>query len=133
MSGVIAGAPASQWIVERVIVLDWYDGPREGLLILSKPDAAFYFRAAAELAEPRASGEALHALTAIDRGELDAIVARLGTPEQGKTWVVDAPSGGDDELARLLTAVKRRAPLPYWIRSTDLTSFSEVWRVLADG
>jgi hypothetical protein len=44
----LLSTPVDQWTVRQVVVLDWYDGPREGVCSLASPGGEFFFELLAE-------------------------------------------------------------------------------------
>lgn len=85
---VLQSIPVKAWKTKRAVVLDWYDGPREGLCELAQPSCGFYFKmfgAAADIHQP---GN-LFRISEIDLDLFRAVDAHLQAWQESTTnvWV----------------------------------------------
>jgi hypothetical protein len=74
---------ANQGTARQVIVFDWYDGPREGVLALADPECAFVFELLAEKSNPDDLDDRLFTLSEIPAVAFEHVLsalAPLGTP-----------------------------------------------------
>ena len=76
---VLASQPCANWQTQQVIVVDWYDGPREGLCHLAQPASEFYFVVLAENAGVPKTREELQREMGMAGGDrsIDVQVTRL--------------------------------------------------------
>jgi len=71
-----AGTDDSQrWGVAELIVLDYYDGPREGLCKLAIPAGEFSFKMIAERYNPDGLDDRFYRLSSLPPGSVDKLPA----------------------------------------------------------
>ena len=79
----ICSLPFEQWMPRQVIVLDWHDGPREGIAELSAPECEFHFEILAERYDPVDVDDRLFRLSEVPRGSVRHLLTQfriLGQP-----------------------------------------------------
>ncbi|MEV6824236.1 hypothetical protein [Amycolatopsis sp. NPDC051102] len=104
--------PPADLRIDRVLVLDWYDGPIEGYLRLADPVSCWKYKVIAVRRPEDDVDDRLYALSAAPDDTFD----RLG----------EDPEPDDGELDRL----ERTLPGPALIvRSTHLADVTAVWQV----
>lgn len=125
--------PPASWRVERVIALDWYDGPRQGLCRLADPEVEFVFRLLAERTTPDDLDDRVFAVERLPAGSVASAVAALapfGSPRNA-TWVpvMRHPDRNvREESKAALDAIQRRAtstPVVFYTR--DFETFLGCW------
>lgn len=79
----------NQWQVRQVIVLDWYDGPREGLCELAQPASCFYFELFAERYSEDELDDRLFVIYEVPANAVNQIFSKLSTLDQPKSplWI----------------------------------------------
>lgn len=88
LQNIFSSLPPEDWRVKQIIVLDWYDGPREGLCEMLQPHCCFHFKL---LAEQIIKGRVVDNLFCVSEAPMDAIVkmldylSELGHPTNS-TW-----------------------------------------------
>src|SRR5207248_66436 len=89
LAAQLAAAPVARWRTRRAVVLDWYDGPREGVCALAEPACEFYFELLDERPTADDLDDRLFRLSALPPGSVAALLACLagqGEPA-GPVWV----------------------------------------------
>ena len=69
---LLGSLPCQKWQTRQAIVLDWYDGPRQGLCALDKPGGEFVFEILDERVNEQGLDDRLFRLRAlpdVGRGE----------------------------------------------------------------
>src|SRR4051812_14744264 len=85
----LAGTPPEALTVGRVLVLEWYDGPRDGFIDLSHPQSCWYFQLLGERVDNHDVDSRLYLLSAVPAGVIDEIAALTGgQPQAQQVWVV---------------------------------------------
>jgi hypothetical protein len=85
----LAETPPSRWTARRVIVLDWYDGPRAGVCALAHPQCELVFHAFAEPPRSDVLAVLLFAVSELPSGsvaQVESLLTELGRPS-GPLWV----------------------------------------------
>lgn len=85
----LCSVPASDWMIDQVIVFDWYDGPRAGVARMRRPECEFAFELLAERYNPEGLDDRLFRVYELPQGSvrqiLDALTP-LGRPVNS-VWV----------------------------------------------
>jgi hypothetical protein len=132
---VLSSLPPEQWVTRQATVYDWYDGPREGVCALSRPEAEFYFELLDERYNPDGLDDRLFRLSELPPGSVDAILSalqNLGTPVNS-VWIPvwkfpsEAAQQRAEQRLREIEAVKR--PTPMVILTQDMEQFLGCWNV----
>jgi len=115
-------------------VLDWYDGPREGFVELSRPVSAWYFQLMAERSDPDDADHRLYLLSEVPGGVIDLIAGLVGgadRPAALGTWVpawqFSDPAGrqaADDAVEKAIREAESGSVV---VRSQDLTRVDDFW------
>lgn len=132
---VLARMSPEQISMSRMIVLDWYDGPREGFVEFGRPASSWYFRAYAQAVGPDGSDDLLFTLAALPAGALDELAEVLPGGAEGGVWVPDWVFGTEhakrvaDQLVNDLIAAAGSPDVV--VRSESLRSITGVWQVVA--
>src|SRR5262245_38660422 len=89
------------WRVDKVVVLDWYDGPRAGLCRLRTPQAEYSFELVDERPTDDGLDDRLFALSLLPPGAMDRILPLLhfAGPPVLPVWVPCWASSDARELA----------------------------------
>ncbi len=77
------------WTADQVIVFDWYDGPRQGVVCLKEPPCEFSFELLAEKPNPDDLDHRLFRVSELPAGSVAQILEAirvLGKPT-GIVWV----------------------------------------------
>jgi hypothetical protein len=86
----LTSLPPNNWIAGQVVVFDWFDGPRQGVARMAKPECEFTFELIAERYNPDGLDDRLFRVSELPAGSVARIVDAihsLGSP----TNVVWAP------------------------------------------
>ncbi len=119
-----------QWVARQVVVFDWFDGPREGVAWLAKPDCEFFFELLDEQSTPDDLDDRLFRLSELPRGTVAAVLAALhGLGEPANSlWVPIWRFASETERAQVeqeierLLARRRRTGIV--VRTRDMTDFT---------
>lgn len=119
----------------RVVVFDWYDGPREGACALAVPRADIVFTLLDERRQDDDLDERLFLINELELGAVDRLVKRLecfGQPS-GVVWIPHW-SSPDPEVIQSATSfvdeiMSLAVPTRIVIESSDMRSFSGCWEV----
>ena len=129
----LLGTPPASWQTRQAVVLEWYDGPREGICELAAPECTFYFEILAERWADGRFDDRLFRIYELSKGAVAELVDafRASGPPTTPIW---APQGSyDDDDARhrveevLDKLLSTRVPTRLIIRTLDMQTFSEVW------
>jgi hypothetical protein len=130
---------AEQWIVDQVIALDWYDGPRSGMCILAFPAAEFAFEIVDE--EPNSDGldlriVRLKELPTNSVASFAADLERFGSgPRSKPVWcpIWTFPNEQARQQAeKLVKSLENRArPTDLLISTTDMVHIRSCWQAKA--
>jgi len=127
--------PVGEWITKQAIVFDWFDGPREGICSLTKPEISFYFELIDERPLPDGLDDRLFSLKQIQVSSIDEIstaISELGTPS-GKVWVPVwkfQSSLNRDQAEKIINQIvsnSNKTDLVVFTR--DMVEFLGCWRV----
>jgi hypothetical protein len=86
---ILASSVPRQWVTRQAIVLDWDEGPRNGVCALAEPRGEFFFHLFAESAEENLLGIRLFAVSELEEGtvaKIEALLRPLGQPV-GPLWI----------------------------------------------
>jgi hypothetical protein len=133
LQNILLSLPPEDWRIKQIIVLDWYDGPREGLCEMLEPHCCFHFKL---LAEKMVQGKGVDGLFCVSEAPMDAIVkmldylSELGHPTSATwtpIWIFP------NEVARLAAERKIELLLSNLIKTNimlqtkDMDRFSGYW------
>jgi hypothetical protein len=126
--------PAKDWIVAQAIVFDWFDGPRQGVARLSKPECEFEFQLLAERHNPDGLDDRLFRVNELPVGSVNLVleaIHSLGSPAS-VVWLPVWKFGSqeerlraDKEIDRILNQQKGTGLV---ISSRDMTTFLGCWQ-----
>ncbi|GHF93126.1 MULTISPECIES: hypothetical protein [Amycolatopsis] len=120
----LLSTPPANLRVERLAVLDWYDGPIEGYLRVADPGSCWHFEVVAAAHPDKGPGERHYALSAAPDDVFERLREFLEPPSTGRVWVPRGPSGAEEALDRLKQALPGPALV---VRSTYLYDLTAVW------
>ena len=133
MHDTLTTLPPKDWVVDQVVVLDWYDGPRHGVARLAKPECEFAFDVLNERHNPDGLDLRLFRVSELPTGSLNKVldaIRCLGTPVN-KVWVpvwefgsAEQQLQADQEIDRILS---QQAPTAIAFCSRDMATFAEGW------
>ena len=131
----LATIPVSEWETKLTIVLDWFDGPREGICSLSNPVAEFYFELLDERPTADDLDDRLFRLREIPPGSVNEVlflIRDLGSPTN-TIWVPvwkfsdeKAKQKAESYLENLRTNAR---PISIIISTPDFIHFRGCWDV----
>jgi hypothetical protein len=135
----LLSVPADHWIVEQVVALDWYDGPRSGLCALADPLAEFIFEFVDEEHNPDGLDLRIVRLKELPTGSVASFAAeleRLGPgPVNKPVWspIWSFPSEESRRQADdLFKAFENRArPTDLVISTADMVQIQNCWKAKA--
>jgi hypothetical protein len=129
----LASLPPGEWVARQVVVFDWFDGPREGVAWMAKPDCEFFFELLAEQRTPDDLDDRLFRLSELPKGSVAGILAAirvLGEPTN-TLWVPVWQFGNEAERARADQEIDRllgrRRRTSIVVRTRDMTDFAGCW------
>lgn len=127
--------PASHWITRQVVVFDWFDGPRQGVASLVKPDCEFFFELLAERRTPDDLDDRLFRISSLPPGAVEQVLSAihsLGMPTN-TVWVPVWKFSGDEERQKadreIDQIVSKRTPTEIVVYTRDMITFLGCWRV----
>ncbi len=133
MQDTLATLPPKEWVVDQVVVFDWYDGPRHGVARLAKPECEFAFDMLEERHNPDGLDLRLFRVNELPTGSVGLVlnaIRCLGAPAN-KVWVptrkFESPEDqiqADQEIDRILS---QQAPTAIAFCSSDMITFAECW------
>src|SRR5437879_3883044 len=128
--------PTDQWLVDQVVVLDWYDGPRAGLCALANPAAEFLFDWADEETNPDGLDLRIVRLKEIPPGSVAAFARELerliSTPAAKPVWApvwrfsTAEAHRRAEEMAETVQSQSRVTNL--LLATPDMVHFTNCWR-----
>ncbi len=123
------------WIVDQVVILDWYDGPRSGLCVLANPPAEFIFEFVDEEPNPDGLDLRIVQLKELPIGSVNSFAAELEhltngpmtKPVWSPCWVFPTHDAQDraEKLLESLQGLSRRTDL--LISTIDMVKFQNCW------
>ncbi|MFG1919572.1 hypothetical protein [Micromonospora sp. NPDC048898] len=127
----LAGMSVAEVVVDRAIVLEWYDGPLEGFARLAAVDAVWHFRVIAERTDADFPDDRLYQFSQVATDALDRLDEALGGGPGDLFWIPEwafsdhaARQHADRLVADLIDhAAGRRV----FIRSVDLRVVDALW------
>ena len=127
--------PPKEWVSDRVVVFDWFDGARRGVVRMLKPKCEFLFELLAERLNPDGLDDRLFRVVELPEGSvakiLDAIHS-LGDPVN-VVWVPVWRFGSEEERVRadreLDCILSQRKETKLVIRSRDMATFLGCWQL----
>lgn len=133
LEAILKSRPVADWRTRQVIVLDWFDGPREGVCALSSPESEFYFSLLAERANEDDLDDRLFRLAAVPIGTVDQLLESLGggSDETHPVWtpVWKFSDEAHRRKAELLVSAieSHRRPTNIVIATRDMQQFQGCW------
>jgi hypothetical protein len=132
----LLSTPVEQWVVDQVVVLDYYDGPRGGVCALVKPAVEFVFECQAEQPDPDGLDMRIMRVRALPPQSVARLASGLNSLGAGSVhrpiWcpVWRFPSaelrGKADELVKDVEAAATVTDV--LIATTDMVSFGACWK-----
>lgn len=116
-------------VCTRVIVLDWYDGPREGFLTTARPELEAYFRIHGERRVADDMDDRIFALYEVPRGTVDAIgrAFRIDNTTQLMVTLPQAAASAEAALNAQIEELRARSKANYYLRTKDFESVVGFW------
>jgi hypothetical protein len=118
--------PFQEWIIKRRLILDWYDGPREGFCELRKPDIVFYFKIIADFYVEDGLDDRLFDVRICDRQKYETLCNALAHQIGSRDSTVLSPLSIDEE-AILDDLIQSSVESSVLIQSQTMNSVSRVW------
>jgi hypothetical protein len=135
MTPSLRNTPVASWRTGQAIVLDWYDGPREGLCRMEHPAAELTFILLAERATADDLDERLFSLAFLPSGTVANVLRALafaGAPS-APVWVPLWHSPVSEELARanevVAAAMQSAVATDLVVATADFVRFEALWEV----
>jgi len=131
--------PTNEWVTRQVVVFDWHDGPREGIVWLDSPDCEFYFQLLAEKPTQDDLDDRLFRISEIPHGTVSNVlhaIRVLGEPSNN-VWIPvwRFASDHDRHVAEAVihenVNKKRETDLVIWTR--DMKEFLGCWHSERNG
>jgi hypothetical protein len=130
---VLMSVPANSWVAGQVVVFDWFDGPRQGVARMAKPECEFAFELLAERLNPDGLDDRLFRVSELPAGSVTRIldtIHSLGSPVN-VVWVPVWKFGSeeerlqaDQEIDRILSQQRGTGLVVY---SRDMITFLGCW------
>ena len=131
IEAALVNTPCNLWRTRQAIVLDWNDGPREGLCALSNPGCEFHFELHTEKHAAADLDDRLYLISFLKTGSVDRVLEalnQLGEPTRPvwtPIWRFD-PSRGRINAEKVLDGiVKSKRPTGLIVRSNDMQHFTD--------
>lgn len=126
--------PVDQLRTDQVVVFDWYDGPRAGIIRFSTPSAEFQFGLLDERAQEDDVDDRLLWLKELPVGtvaEVIALLAPLVGTARLPVWVPRWPPGTEPELRVVEQKIDKllasSQDTGIALRTSDLLKFRGIW------
>lgn len=135
LDDALSRLPPADWIVEQVIIFDWCDFPKEGIVAMSRPRCEFYFSLVAERNHDDTTPTGLFRLSELpvgSVGEVLAIIRPLGVPKRPvwiPIWKFSSQEEGETARRQIDFILDGRSPATSIVSSPDLFSFGGHWRI----
>ena len=132
-SADLVGTPPGAVRVAQTIILDWYDGPREGFVWLAHPESGWHFTVFAEHDGDEEPDDNLFLLAPLPEGAREAVDEALRDvgPPSGPHWVPEWRFPDEERqlaaegiLDRLIAGLD---PPTVVVRSSSLESIEQIW------
>ncbi|MEU8184123.1 hypothetical protein AB0B86_25540 [Micromonospora sp. NPDC049047] len=128
----LAAMPVAEVVVDRAIVLDWYDGPLEGFARLAAVEAVWHFRVIAERTGGDLPDDRLYQFSQVVATDaLDRLDEALGGAPDDPLWIPEwaFPDHAARQHADRLVAdlIDHAAGQRVIIRSVDLRLVDALW------
>jgi hypothetical protein len=130
----LASLSPHDWQVHQVVVFDWFDGPRQGLARLSKPEGEFVFELLAERPTADDLDDRLFRISELPAGSVDKILGvlrPLGSPSN-VIWTPVWKFASDEERVLADQAIDRilsqQRETDLLIYTRDLITFRGCWQ-----
>jgi len=119
--------PSQEWIVKRLLILGWYDGPLEGFCELQTPDLVVYFKIIAEAYVEDGLDDRLFGIRICDQEKYKTLCDVLShqIELESQTTVLSPLSTDEDDI--LSDLIKSSIESSLLIQSQTMRSFSRVW------
>jgi hypothetical protein len=135
LAKILTSTPLSSWKVKQVLILDWYDGPREGFCEMASPPCCFHFKEFAENYVPEGLDERLFYLREIPiegfRDVMLLLANELGEPKKPSwvpIWKFEHETTRVHIESVINTLIENSISSNIILQSSDLETISEVWR-----
>jgi hypothetical protein len=128
--------PFEQWQVKQLIVLDWHDGPREGVCEMLQPACSFYFKIIAEEMHKGGHTGALFSINELPIKTTAQIIATLADLNQPinqvwvPIWIFPNEAAQLDAEKSLEELLSLRSKSNIIIRSKDMIVFMGCWNIV---
>jgi hypothetical protein len=132
----LLSTPVYQWVVDQVIVFDYYDGPRGGVCALVKPAVEFVFECQDEQHHPDGLDMRIMRVRALPPKSVARLASGLNALGAGSVhrpiwcpvWTFPSAElrGRADELVKDVEAAATVTDV--LIATTDMVSFSACWK-----
>ncbi len=134
----LISTPTTLWNVQRVIALDWYDGPRSGVCWLASPACQLYFELHAEQWNEGKLGSRLYRLSVMRNGDFEIVEELFAAhgDEQRPLWSPhgDLPEAELQHIDLVLAEISaRKESTRLIVRSEDMLTIEELWLLTHDG
>jgi len=135
MPDVLLTTDVNKWIVDQVVVQDWYDGPRAGLCRMRVPVVEFDFKLLAERQAAEGPDDRLFTIGILPPGSVDSILSVLDfagalvSPVWVPRWECSEQSRLEIANHAIELAHKKAIPTCIILRSDDFVTFSGCWKV----
>jgi hypothetical protein len=130
----LINVPPSEWQTKQLLILDWLDGPIEGICHLVNPAYIFFFTIVAEQINPEGLDDRLFLIGAVEDDAIDKIVSHLdegwptGATSFTPSWQFsskDRLSKAEAQIEHILSNVK---PEYLIVRTENMREFTAVWK-----
>lgn len=130
--------PCKRWKTRQAIVLDWADGPREGLCALAVPEYEFYFELHSEKPSSDDLDDRLYLLSRVRAGSVERVTKALASLGKSKRLVWAPQWNFADDAARiraeavLASVLKSKRRTGLIVRTRDMIQFTDCLSVSRD-
>jgi hypothetical protein len=127
--------PTQQWTTRQAVILEWHDGPREGLCELANPSLTFYFEILAECHLNGQFDDGMFRIYALEDGSVERainILRAVNPREPTKpTWapygLIEDEAENQRVMAEIDAIVSNRSSTRIICRTADMILFTEIW------
>ncbi len=123
---ILSSIPVDQWQTESLILLDWHDGPIEGVCLLERPTCAFYFQCIGEWHNPEGLDDRIFQVSdfpGITAAQVTELCVYGTQASPSKTLRVDPA------FRRIEAILAMRGKPTLVVRTSDMKRFTAVWAV----
>ena len=128
LEAILSAVPISQWQIQSIIIVDWYDGPLEGICVLQHPVCIFYFKIIGAKYRPDDVDDRIFQISdfpGLTEAQSKDIIA-CGPQAFSHYSDVFTP----ETESKIISIIESKGKPVLIVRTADWISFEEMWRFI---